>query len=231
MIGLFGSAYAASVSDAIDFIEAGIAEKYNIDLPKELCCWINGFWFGNKRIASPQVANFTYKVSNRPMSKDKYLTLPDAGVAINLPVPVLFRRDIDLFIICDASGGLAPGHTVMQLIQEYAETHHLEYPDFNPDDLLKTAFSVIIDKNNEYAPVIVYVRNLFDTSTLDFNYSDKEFTSVISNVKSTVIDNADGIRDAIKYALKLKTTGYRRKKIPHKINPVTQEKITLIAQK
>ncbi|MFH1831519.1 MAG: hypothetical protein ABH827_01820 [bacterium] len=230
MLGLFGSAYAASVYDAIYYIHAEIAKSFGIDLPDELFTWVTGFWFGNQRIATPKVPNFTYKVNKRPMYKDKYLTLPDAGVAINLPIPALFRRNIDIFIVCDATGGLTPEHTAMQLIQNYADTHHIEFPDFNSNDLLKTSFSVIIDKNNEYAPIIIYVRNLTEISTLDFNYSEKEFTSVLSNVKNSVTNNITGIQEAIKYALQLKATGYRKKKISPKITQLEQQTNTEIAQ-
>ena len=210
MLGVFGSAYAVSLHDLIEHLVPMISSKFNISLPKELFSWVEWFWFGNKRIAYPQIHNFSYKVDHSPLKKEKYLSLPDAGIDINIPFPPLFRRNMDVYIVADASGGVLESRTPMGLARQYAKNHDVEFPNFDPKELTTKRFHVIIDDYNDFAPVIIYLRNNYETSTFDFDYSDEEFSHVISNMRESVLDNVDKIKEAIRYAIRLKREGYRK---------------------
>ncbi|MFH0898653.1 MAG: hypothetical protein V1855_03680, partial [bacterium] len=211
MLGMWGSAYAASVYDAVNVITNGITAKYNINLPTELFSWINGFWFANTRIAFPKIYNFSYKVEHSPLRKDKYLILPDAGCDMNLPFIPLFRRDVDVYIVCDASGGLAGKTTPMQQIKAFADNHYIQFPSFDAAKLQKKTFDIIIDKENSFAPIIIYVKNTFEISTFDLDYTEKEFNEILANVKKSIINNVDSIKTALTQAIQIKAEGYRKK--------------------
>ncbi len=212
LLGMFGSAYAISVYDSVNLIKNTISEKFGIPLPSALFSWISNWWFGNKRISPPKVYNPSYYAEPSPLRTSKYLKLVDAGIHINLPFPPLLRRDLDVYIVCDASGGASPGGPPLLGAQQWAEKHYKEFPRFDYKESQKSEFSVFIDEKNPKAPVVIYVRNSAPHSTFDFDYDAQEFTKIISNVRNSVVANHEHIKHAIGYAIKLKQNHWRAKK-------------------
>ncbi len=133
--GIFGSAYAVSLQDIIHFSGENIASIKNMiplslyqilaDSIKKLL----GSSYHGARFLPSTLPNFTYHLSHSPLSSQRYLTLVDAGIDFNLPIPPLLRpgRNIDLIIIFDSSSEIDT-YPALPLAQQYALRKNLSFP-------------------------------------------------------------------------------------------------------
>ncbi len=205
MLGMFGSAYAASCYDAVNVMRDYFEDRFNLAIPSPWFSWFAGTWFGSQRISPPKISNFMYKIDTLPFSNNNQLKIVDAGVHFNLPFPPLFRRNMDIYIVCDASGdALYPGGHTMKQVKNYAESHGIALPYFDYKTLTSQSASVIVDENNPDLPIIIYIPNFVKISTLDFNYSEKEFSSLLNGIKTAITQNSTLFKKAINYSINTK---------------------------
>ncbi len=205
LLGTFGSLYATNVADALSFIENIMEDSFQLELPLECCSWIAKKLFGNKRISPPQFNNFTYELDGFPCSDHKRLTLVDAGFDFNLPFPPLLRRNVDLYIVCDASYDvLSPVSHTMQYVRYYMQENKHPFPDFNINELVKNDITLMYDKDNSETPVVIYVPNKITASSFDLNYSKEQFCSIFESMRNTIATSKNIFNDAVNITLEKK---------------------------
>ncbi|MFH0898654.1 MAG: hypothetical protein V1855_03685 [bacterium] len=198
LLGLFGSAYAVNMSDAIKSIEETLENSFNVTLPLDCFTWVAKKVWGQKRISPPEVNNFMYQLEKKPYYNNQRLTFVDAGVAFNLPFPPLLRRNVDIYIVCDASGDIRGIiNNQLKKSQEYAINNGFAFPLLNLQEITTQDCSIIIDPQNATAPVIIYAPNFTDISTLDLDYSEQDFSLVLNATRNAILNNVEKIKGAV----------------------------------
>jgi hypothetical protein len=204
LLGLFGSAYAFGLNDlmgqAVNYITHAFKPnitKNNKDLLTNLILAFTDM----QRVSPPSIRNFSYKLQNSPLQARKHLTFIDAGLAINLPVPPLLRRGLNVYIICDASAnGIFPKGSELKKVAEYAKKHDMPFPEIDFDVISKKPVSIFYDATNLAIPTVIYIPNFVEISTLDFDYSEKKFSDVLNGIENAIVSYQYSIMDAIKRA-------------------------------
>lgn len=115
-----------------------------------------------------------------PVNKNK-ITLIDAGIDFNLPIPPILnkQRNIDIIIILDASSSYADYAPALRASQEYARAHGFHFPKIN---LEKTMGSDAIIFEQANSPTVIYIpfkNDCLETycSTFNFAYTAEQFES------------------------------------------------------
>ncbi len=200
MLGIFGSAYAASAGDIVQAIkESFIAEFGDIIGPKLLPKDTKDKAL---RFFPPIVPNFVYKMSNIPLAKEETLTLIDAGFAFNLPFPPLLRRNVSLYIVCDASSDATSAiESDLHEVEEWAKQNGYTLPSIDYKKLVSTPLSVWADINNPKIPIIIFLPCFETFSSGKFSYSNKEFDQVVNGIEKVVVDNMTTIKHAVELAI------------------------------
>lgn len=201
LLGIFGSAYAASTGDAWERFRSIAKSQYNVTLPSPFSS--DFFEKANFRISPPHVSNFARLHGPNQLKDKDYLSFIDAGVAFNLPFPPLLRRNVEVYIVCNASG--TPG--ALESAQTYAQQNGLPFPSIDFKKVAKKTLSVCVDKNNPAAPIIIYIPNFQKFATTKFRYSNQQFDQVLNSMEQAVTENADLIKAAIKLAVAKKLRG------------------------
>lgn len=130
IMGLSGAAYALNANDIIQLLANTLETEYDIPLyfPNCPCAclatplsWL-GIWTPYSRLSPPTVNNFTYNLKNSALNADSELTFADAGLAINLAFQPLLRRNVKLYIVCDAAGDdLSTIANEMHRVEQYGK--------------------------------------------------------------------------------------------------------------
>jgi hypothetical protein len=198
ILGACGSAYAASISDAIRAILEHLESTFQVSLSSYMFDFELG---GDVRISPPEIYNFSRYLDESPLKTDKHLTLVDAGVATNLPFQPLFRRNVNLYIVCDATGEstAAIGNELFE-VESYARKNGLPFPKIDYKKLVSKKVSVWSDPKDPSVPVIVHLPNFNDFLTLKFDYSEEEFDLLMGGIESAVIENRDLFIEALQLA-------------------------------
>ena len=200
LLGLFGSAYAASIKDILQTIREDFEASYEVETPS-CFAWIP--WINNIRISPPVMHNFAHNIETCPLSEKEHLTFIDAGVSTNLPFPPLFRRNVKLYFVCDASSDASSNiGNEMREVEAYAKKHKYPFPKIDYKKLSSQSLSIIIDEDNPQAPIIVYVPNLQQHSMFKFDYSDAEFNQLMSGIENVIVQNETPIKQAIVATIK-----------------------------
>lgn len=202
ILGMCGSAYAINVSDAITNIIDTIESNHEIDLPDVASCFSFLPWGNNNRISPPTIPNFTYNLKSSPLQKNKTLTLVDAGLDTNLPIAPLLRRNIQIYIICDASlDDLSVISNEMRKVEKYAQTNGYKFPKIDYQKLVSNKVSVFADPADKTVPVVIYIPNFEKFATTKFAYTADEFNRVANGIDNAITQNVQKIYDAIALAM------------------------------
>jgi phospholipase A2 len=203
LMGIFGSAFALDIEDVIRHTSEDIASFTN-QMPKLLQSAVNHLIndliespLDNVRLAPSSLPNFTYKTTTRPLNKDKTLTLIDAGIHFNLPLPPLLRdeRQVDIILVCDASGEIV-GCKNLRWVQEYMQAKKLNFPPIDFETADKKIMSIFRDEHDATCPIVVYFPRIknenyslaFDPETctdggycetLNFTYNEKQIQELM----------------------------------------------------
>jgi phospholipase A2 len=201
-LGVFGSAFALSIGDIwpyfIDVIKNYI--PVSSSLPSGLSWLYN---VGAYRFSDPEVNNPTYGLAGFPLENQKRITLIDAGLDCNLPMPPLLRRNVNLYIICDATADSFGGKTKeLKKVLDFVKTHNIPFPIINLENIEHKALSIFYDEENPAAPVVIYIPNQFEVSTLDLDYDKQEFTGVVNSIETAVVQHAQTFKRALAYLIK-----------------------------
>lgn len=198
MMGIFGSAYAGSVIDALQFIKEGLQVSHNIDISSS---WFNWFWGNNARISAPEIPNFVHGLQ-APLGKAGKLTLVDAGMATNIPFPPLLRRGVKIYFVCDAgTDANSVLGTDMREVENWARAHGYKFPKIDYAQLAEKPLSVWADPTDKQTPIIIHVPNKLDFPTSKFSYTGKEFFDLYKSIENAVTHNTDAIAKALTLAL------------------------------
>jgi len=227
ILGLCGSAYALNISDLLNVARDFFLDRYYLSIPAMCYSWLTSFWWGQRRISPPRIHNFCRYIPNTPFSDKKRLTFVDAGLSINIPIPPLLRRNVDLYIVCDAgSDALYSGNHALKQTADYAKQNGFPFPqNINYKEIVKEKISIIVDQNDPTLPIIIYIPNFFYVSLLDFDYSEEEFNGLLHGIENAVVDNKEKIKSAVQLSI------YRMSKnLQQKLNLEHQPENIKIAQ-
>lgn len=138
------------------------------------------------RIFPAVIPNWNYHFDKKPWYPERELTLVDAGLRCNLPLPPLLERNVDYIIVCDLSWEPNSGAQLLQA-KEYALEYQLPFPLIKEDELAKP-YSFHVDPKGQ-APTLLYLPmiphehylNGWDpfsakfTSTFNLTYTQEQF--------------------------------------------------------
>jgi len=204
LLGLFGSAYALSCDDIMKQMVNYITHTFKPNQTKETRNLLTNLvlaFTDMQRVSPPNIYNFSYKLQNSPLASHKHISFIDAGLAINLPVPPLLRRGLNVYIICDASAdGIFPKGSELKKVAEYAKKHDMPFPEIDFETISKKPVSIFYDATNLGVPTVIYIPNFVEISTLDFDYDEKEFSDVLNGIEDAIMTYQYAIKDAIQRA-------------------------------
>jgi len=190
LMGTWGSAYTVSPMDILRITGlqdnsnsllstiAGVYAKYIPSLFAQSLISLK-----NMRILPATYFNFAQPslLPDSPLL-GKFLSLVDAGLDFNLPVPSLLEREVDVIVIIDASAGVIKQKDgklyVGELLksEEWARVNGLPFPKIagTPEyqDIPNKAVTIFEGKGNE--PTVVYI-------PLSDPKNDAEFTQAVGD--------------------------------------------------
>jgi hypothetical protein len=220
MMGMFGSAYAAHIKDFLRFAlppieksmskmlgDAKMPTKFVQSAVRAVFKEMNTLLSLSKkhavidslRFSPPQIFNFTRGLKGVPFSKNKFLTLVDAGMACNLPFPPLLRRNVNLYIAADVSGDVIG--TTLQKTELYARQKGYKFPKVDLNDLEANKVSLLYDQNDPEVPVVIYIPNREAKSIFKFEFTQKEYDSLRGYMESATEEARETIVQAIRIAI------------------------------
>lgn len=228
-LGIFGSAFHVTLNDLVRI--TGTKLLHDIaNLPSPLDSVVDEVLYKilqgplhNLRALPSKLRNISYRMPGNPLEHEKWLTLVDAGIACNVPFPVLLRkqRDIDIIIVYDSSAENDSFDT-LKCTQDYAISHNMKFPDIdyasmNGDDMVH----VFHDKRDSACPVVIYFpmkKNIrydatFDPialsrdgycSTFNFAYNQEQIDKLAGLARYTLIEQIDTIKRTIQEVIAAK---------------------------
>lgn len=211
IMGLSGSAFAIPFTDILhSFMEA---------LPKKCGNFENIFsgyfqgFIGNTneiQLPPPTVFNFMKDLPGSPHATKDYLSFFDAGINVNIGVPPLLRRNVNVYLICDASQTATDdkNHTLTK-VEAYARNNNFKFPKIDYTSIGTNKVSLFYDEQDPHVPIVLYFPNQVSVSTLKFSYDAQEFNQLYRYMKDTVEQSYEiickGISIAIDNLTKIKT--------------------------
>lgn len=198
LMGIFGSAFSVNARDLVRIFKDKIPGKtltFALDKITQIMD------FGGWRVTAAKVRNFTYGMRNQAMREKKRLTLMDGGIGFNLPLPPMLRRDVDIYIFCDASTSSEKGGALRKAM-EYAQKNGYKFPRIDYSILGEQRVSIFMDYNDPSVPMVIYVQNELDFKTTKFEYTPSEFTQLSNHMIRAVEDNYEAFYEAVKIKVK-----------------------------
>jgi len=211
LMGIWGSAFSANIQEIYRAMRDKISSS---TLLSALDAGTHEELVGAVRVLPAKVRNFTYGMHTLPRWQQEILTLIDAGIDFNLPVPPLLGR-ADVIIIFDNSlHVLITKAGQLKAVEQYAQRKNIPFSAISYEQIVKKQCSVFFDKNNPKAPLIIYFplinnknySSTFDVqkcmttsycSTTNFNYSQKEIQELSGLTAFNVTESMNIIRQAL----------------------------------
>lgn len=238
-LGIFGSAFTVNLNEVLDMMrqDESVDNKnadeleIKIEIVEKLANDLAGIKdLRQARISPAKVMNFTYGLASSPLKDEKKITLVDAGLAFNLPLPPLLRpeRALDVIFIFDASADVGMAGELKKA-ERYANANNLPFPAIDYTKARTQAMSVFRDETNPKIPTIIYMPLIKDMglpsiandsrftnfdpkacvekdycSTFNFKYEAEEFETLTLLTKANLADNSALIKETFKQILALK---------------------------
>ncbi len=201
VLGMCGSAYAASFAEMLSKVCQYAETQQKIKILADIVSQLSTI--GKTRISPPKVLNYAYKMSGIPMQDKQTLTIMDAALDFNLPMPPLFRRNVSIYIICDASVvSLVEQKDALNKVEAWAQKNGLKFPKIDYMQASSQKVS-IFSSTGPSVPLVIYVSSFVEEfSTFKFEYKPEESEKVIKGMEDAVIVNKDVIKNAIKQWIK-----------------------------
>jgi phospholipase A2 len=224
-MGTWGSAIAVSMQEALEvFAESmpATVELFGIKIPTAIIMQELTQSFkkipqmSNQRVYPANVPNWMMGLPG-PYQHINHLTLVDAGLDINLPVPPLLRaaRNVSIIIMLDASATVH-GAPELRKAEAYARRHNLKFPHIDytkinelcsvhqdEDPTIPTVIYMPLVANENYQNGWEPLRQKF-TSTFNFVYTPQEIELLTGLTKTNMLASKDMIIDAIKSSIEKK---------------------------
>lgn len=218
LFGVFGSAFDVTLHDLVRITGKDLMHDI-AHFPKPLNALVDDLLYSvlqgplqDVRFLPSKLRNISYKMAGNTLEHEKWLTLIDAGIAFNLPFPVLLRkqRAVDIIIVYDASAGNQSFET-LKGVQDYAITHNMKFPDIDYAAMGKELVYVFKDEHDSHCPVVIYFpmkKNeqydaTFDPttasycSTFNFTYTQKHINQLAGLSRHTLVEYADLVKQVI----------------------------------
>jgi len=153
LMGIWGSAFSASMNEILSHLSNNLPQNIFNNLQHNA----KTYNVGDYRFYPALVNNFSYNFDS-PFSNNKYLTLIDAGLDFNLPLPPLLERNLDIIIILDSSLNV---HHSPELLKahNYSIRKNLPFPSI---DFTRAGHEIISVFHTPNAPTIIYLPRIFN---------------------------------------------------------------------
>ncbi|QQR49510.1 hypothetical protein IPF37_01540 [bacterium] len=198
LMGIFGSAFSVNARDLIRIFKDNFTSTALASTLEKIA---NVTHVGGWRATAAKIRNFTYGMRSQAMRNEKHLTLMDGGIGFNLPLPPMLRRDVDIYIFCDASMGGKIGDELKKAI-DYAQKNGHKFPRIDYTKLDEQRVSIFMDSHDMTIPIVVYVPNELDYPTSKFEYTPTEFARLSTHMSKAIEDNQDALFEAVKIKVK-----------------------------
>jgi|SRR3989338_1525381 len=153
LMGIWGSAFSANINEILSHLSNNLPQYIYNNLHYNA----KTYNIGDYRFYPASVHNFSYNFDS-PFSNDKYLTLIDAGLDFNLPLPPLLERNLDIIIVLDSSLYVDSSPELFKA-QNYAISRHLPFPSV---DYTRAGREIISVFHSPNAPTILYLPRIFN---------------------------------------------------------------------
>lgn len=153
-LGIFGSAFEVNLSEIVRDMRDQLQVKPWVNQALSLAVQATN---GDDRLMPAAVRNPAYKLAGHAQADQKHLTLIDAGLAFNLPLPPFLRpeRALDVIVIVDSSADVQ-GACELLKAQRYAQEHHLKFPKINYEGIDSRIVTVFAEMDPT-VPVVIYL--------------------------------------------------------------------------
>jgi phospholipase A2 len=235
-LGIFGSAFTVNLNEILEMMrldESVDSQNYDdkrikVEILQKLTHSLAGIKdLKNTRISPAKIMNFTYGLKDSPIKDLKKITLVDAGLAFNLPIPPLLRpqRAIDVIFIFDASDDSGTAGELKKA-EKYARSHNLPFPMIDYSQAQTQTISIFKDDQDPKIPTIIYLPLIKDLnlpsvsqdsrfadfdpkeciakdycSTFNFKYEPEEFETLTLLTEYNLADNHNLIKETFKQIL------------------------------
>jgi len=219
LMGIWGSAFTASLGEILDncfdkkFLdEVNSKEENDFGLGADVISAQFRSEFLKLRLSPAKIKNIAGENSMT------FLTLVDAGIDFNLPVPPLLKKErkLDLIIIYDLSSN-ADTAKELKYVEKYAIKNGYKFPKIKYAEIGQSTISVFEDPDPQ-VPVVIYmpmIKNdayskLFDPknlvqggycSTFNLQYTPQQFDELFGLIGYNTRSSMENIRDAIKFVI------------------------------
>jgi phospholipase A2 len=216
--GVFGSAFSLSFNEL-----TAAFSKFETVIFKKKISWslrdlISCETAESTRLSPATFYNYAYKLEDNSICKRETISLYDAIMDFNFPLPILLRsaRDLDFIVLCDVDIDLEG----LKLAAVYCKRNNIKFPDMSDytEEMLNKQMTVFNDPRAEnydkemmtlaYCPFVKNEKYAdFDPlesrksgfcKTLNFNYTKEQAEQVINVTRS----NLHSVKDELKAVLK-----------------------------
>lgn len=155
LMGIWGSAFTANFKEILlnlgQSLEPGFIrnalEKTLTETP-----------IGRQRLYPAKVYNFMLGVPKTPRYQQTTLSLVDAGLDFNLPLPPLLRkgRAVDIIVVVDATDEAVVGGELKKAA-EYFKRQGLNFPHIEFESISNDVCYIFRDETDQTIPVVIYL--------------------------------------------------------------------------
>lgn len=230
-LGLFGSAFCLTLGDALINVLEGFLDDLRVDLlPHDVYTkFIDHFRRLNgelplykERLCPAEIPNYSFGMpESTKMHGVPSLQLIDAGYGSNLPIIPLLRpgRNIDIFVICDASSDTG-GHydyKQLRLLEDYVTAIGAPFPSLERFKSIHPNLKIFYAEDPRI-PMIIYFEDSKKFPTTKMQYTEEEFDSLLQDSFSTFTDhdNINLIVEAIK----------KKANLPNKFDDIPDQELS-----
>lgn len=219
LMGTFGYAIGVNLKEVMRIMGNKIESKFIHDLLHKTS---QETVIGNIRLLPGEYNNFTYQMpgTNKSYNNKRQITLLDAGIHYNLPIPPLLRKEraVDIIIVIDNSAGTTGDE--LRKTEQYFKQKGLSFPTIDYTRVHNT-ITVFEDAEHPATPIIVYMplvknnkysenfdpKNCPDDacSTFNFTYKTEIIEELSGLTEFTIIENKEYITKLIRDRIKKKS--------------------------
>ncbi len=229
-LGMYGSAFAVTIQD-IARIQKALHKKITIlkendqlfesDSQRNILqnhilqnivqATIKEITMERNALAYAHFPNYSHGVHGSVLQQQEHVGLFDAGIAFDLPLPLLLdrpERNLDVIFLY----GSFPGQkNCLQALEKYCHGQGMNFPDLSmiDDNDIKTEDMTILNDPSGFGydvtiPTYIYFPtndiNLFATPyfTLNFRYTAHEVAQLSDKMEQVFLDNIDEVKRVLK---------------------------------